>query len=302
MGRSISFFNYLRRRVEVKRSTGRYSTVDLYHAAGAHFRVFLGKDCSLARITSTTIDDFRNYLKGQGFRSNTINSYLSSLRAVYNAACRENLVAPAKHPFAHLRLKREATAKRAIAIEALERMAKMDWSGSPRLEQVVDLSLFSFLAQGMPMVDLMCLRKENIQGNELVYYRRKTGTQIRMLVLPGMRRLIEKYRNETDYIFPFLGGGKSYLNYKAYLARHNLALREISQRINLQVPISSYVIRHTWASEALRKDVPVALISQAMGHSSEQVTRIYLKQLDISTLGQANRKVTSRIDELVRRR
>lgn len=299
MGRSISFFNYLSRRVEVKRSTGRYSTVDLYHAAGVHFRVFLGKDCSLARITSTTIDDFRNYLKGRGFRSNTINSYLSSLRAVYNAACRENLVSPTKHPFAHLRLKREATAKRAIAIEALERMAKMDWSDSPRLERVVDLSLFSFLAQGMPMVDLMCLREENIQGNELVYCRRKTGTQIRMLVLPGMRRLIEKYRNETGFLFPFLGGGKSYLNYKAYLARHNLALREISQRINLQVPISSYVIRHTWASEALRKDVPVALISQAMGHSSEQVTRIYLKQLDISALGQANRKVTSRIDELV---
>ena len=168
MGRSISFFNYLRCRVEAKRSAGRYSSVDLYRAAGRHFRAYLGKDCSLARITSIMVDDFKSYLKGKGLRSNTINSYLSSLkglrsntinsylsslRAVYNAACRESLVSPLKHPFAHLRLKREATAKRAVPVQVLERMAEEDWSDSPMLERAVDLSLFSFLAQGMPLVD-----------------------------------------------------------------------------------------------------------------------------------------------------
>lgn len=302
MGRSISFFNYLKRRIEVKRSVGRYSSVDLYRAAGRHFWAFLGRDYSLARITPTIVDDFKNYLKEQGFRSNTINSYLSSLRAVYNAACRDNLVSPVKHPFAHLQLKREATAKRAVPVQVLERMAEEDWSDSPLLERAVDLSLFSFLAQGMPLVDLMSLRKENIQGNELVYCRRKTGTQIRMLVSPGMRRLMRKYQSDSDFIFPFLKEKWSYQSYKSYLSRHNQALREIGDRIKLNKRISSYVIRHTWASEALRRDIPVALISQAMGHSSEQVTRHYLKQLDISTLGQANRKVISRVDNLVVRK
>lgn len=302
MGRSISFFNYLRCRVEAKRSAGRYSSVDLYRSAGGHFRTFLGKDCSLAKITSTMVDDFKGYLKDKGLRSNTINSYLSSLRAVYNAACRENLVSPAKHPFAHLRLKREATAKRAVPIQVLERMAEIDWSGSPVLERAVDLSLFGFLAQGMPLVDLMALRKENIRGDELVYYRRKTGAQIRMLVSPGMWRLMRKYQSDSDFIFPFLGEERTYRDYKSYLARHNQALRAVSDRIKLKGRISSYVIRHTWASEALRQDIPVALISQAMGHASEQVTRYYLKLLDVSTLGQANRKVTGRVDRLVVRK
>ena len=302
MGRSVSFFNYLRCRVEAKRSAGRYSSVDLYRSAGGHFRTFLGKDCSLAKITSTMVDDFKGYLKDKGLRSNTINSYLSSLRAVYNAACRENLVSPAKHPFAHLRLRREATAKRAIPVQVLERMAEIDWSGSPVLERAVDLSLFGFLAQGMPLVDLMALRKENIQGNELVYCRRKTGTQIRMLVSPGMRRLMRKYQSDSDFIFPFLKEERSHKDYKSYLSRHNQALRTVGDRIKLNLRISSYVIRHTWASEALRQDIPVALISQAMGHASEKVTRCYLRLLDISTLGRANRKVIGRIDDLVVRK
>ena len=236
MGRSVSFFNYLRCRVEAKRSAGRYSSVDLYRSAGGHFRTFLGKDCSLAKITSTMVDDFKGYLKDKGLRSNTINSYLSSLRAVYNAACRENLVSPAKHPFAHLRLRREATAKRAIPVQVLERMAEIDWSGSPILERAVDLSLFGFLAQGMPLVDLMALRKENIQGNELVYCRRKTGTQIRMLVSPGMRRLMRKYQSDSDFIFPFLKEERSHKDYKSYLSRHNQALRTVGDRISVDQP------------------------------------------------------------------
>lgn len=302
MGRSVSFFNYLRGRVETKRLAGRYSTADLYRAAGKHFRCFLGRDCSLARITPTMVDDFKNYLKVKNFRPNTVNSYLSSLRAVYNAACCENKAAADKHPFAHLRLRREATAKRAIPVQVLERMAEIDWSGSPVLERAIDLSLFGFLAQGMPLVDLMALRKENIRGDELVYYRRKTGAQIRMLVSPGMWRLMRKYQSDSDFIFPFLGEERTYRDYKSYLARHNQALRTVSDRIKLNLRISSYVIRHTWASEALRQDIPVALISQAMGHASEKVTRYYLRLLDVSMLGRANRKVIGRIDDLVVRK
>ena len=98
------------------RRLGRHSTAELYHAAGAHFRRFLGGDRPLTSITATMVDDFRGYLKGLRLRVNTINSYLSGLRAVYNAACRERGIARTVHPFAHLRLRREATAKRAIPV------------------------------------------------------------------------------------------------------------------------------------------------------------------------------------------
>ena len=284
------------------RRLGRHSTAELYHAAGAHFRRFLGGDRPLTSITATMVDDFRGYLKGLRLRVNTINSYLSGLRAVYNAACRERGIARTVHPFAHLRLRREATAKRAIPVRAIERMAATDWSDSPDLQRAADLALFSFLAQGMPLADILALRKSDIRGNVLTYYRRKTGTRIQLRVSPGMRGLLRKYRAPSAYLFPFGSDPDRRGAYKYYLSCHNRALREIGRRLRIGRPVTSYVMRHSWASEALRQSIPVECIRQAMGHSSERVTRVYLRSLDVSALGRANRKVIRTVDGIVARK
>ena len=52
-----------------------------------------------------------------------------------------------------------------------------------------------------------------------------------------------------------------------------------------------YKARHTWASIAQSERVPIATISEAMGHTSERTTRIYLASLDTSAVDEANRKV-----------
>lgn len=49
-----------------------------------------------------------------------------------------------------------------------------------------------------------------------------------------------------------------------------------------------YVARHSWASAAMNKRVPLAVISQAMGHDSEKTTKIYLSALDKSEIDEAN--------------
>ncbi len=68
----------------------------------------------------------------------------------------------------------------------------------------------------------------------------------------------------------------------------------IGARLHLSVKLTSYVARHSWATEALRQNIPVAVISQAMGHTSEKTTRIYLAQLDQSVLNKANAKITKK--------
>ena len=52
-----------------------------------------------------------------------------------------------------------------------------------------------------------------------------------------------------------------------------------------------YKARHAWASIARSEQVSVGTISEAMGHSSERTTRIYLASLDTSAVDEANRKV-----------
>ncbi|MCI7782472.1 MAG: tyrosine-type recombinase/integrase, partial [Parabacteroides sp.] len=87
--------------------------------------------------------------------------------------------------------------------------------------------------------------------------------------------------------------------YKRLLSQHNQQLKQIGQALGIHQPLTSYVLRHSWASTALAHEVPVALISQAMGHTSEKTTRCYLQQLDQSTLDQANLRVIAEIEDLI---
>lgn len=61
--------------------------------------------------------------------------------------------------------------------------------------------------------------------------------------------------------------------------------------LNLEHPLTSYVARHSWASIARHKGVPLPVISEGMGHSSEKTTRIYLDSLDQSVLDKANQLI-----------
>ena len=56
-----------------------------------------------------------------------------------------------------------------------------------------------------------------------------------------------------------------------------------------------YVARHSWATTALQKGVPVSVISAGMGHASEKVTYIYLASFDNKTLSNANKKVIAAV-------
>ncbi len=59
-------------------------------------------------------------------------------------------------------------------------------------------------------------------------------------------------------------------------------------RLGLSIPLTTYVARHAWASIAKSKNISLSVISEAMGHDSENTTRIYLASLDTSLVDKAN--------------
>lgn len=71
----------------------------------------------------------------------------------------------------------------------------------------------------------------------------------------------------------------------------NNKLKLISKRLKLSVPLTMYVARHTWASIARSKNIPLSVISEGMGHDNENTTRIYLASLDTAVVDKANRLI-----------
>lgn len=298
---------YAEGRIRQKRALNKMATAELYQVAIGHFLRFAGdKEMRMGAISKTTVTDFTAYLQQRRLAANSINSYLSALRAVYNAALYEGLLHPEESPFAGMKLRRAPTTKRAVAVSLIYRLAETrEEKEDPQRELTTDLCLFSFLACGMPFVDMAYLTQKNIRGNELVYKRKKTGSQIRMEISDGMWQLIRKYRpadGKRRFLFPILPDVErlTHAQYKYRLALHNKELKEIGIEQGFPIRLTSYVTRHSWASAALENEVPVAIISQALGHSSEKTTRYYLSELDISKLTKARQKISGAIELLIK--
>jgi integrase len=71
----------------------------------------------------------------------------------------------------------------------------------------------------------------------------------------------------------------------------NYRLKELSTMLKLQRPLTMYVARHSWASAAKAKNVPLSVISEGMGHDSEATTQIYLASLETSVVDKANKMI-----------
>lgn len=58
--------------------------------------------------------------------------------------------------------------------------------------------------------------------------------------------------------------------------------------LSLAFLLLMHVARHCWASIAKSKNIPLSVISEGMGHDSEETTRIYLASLDTNVVDRAN--------------
>ena len=300
------FFAGVDRLVTGRRDIHKDSTADIYRASGNWLRRLVN-DCSLslADVTPQLVDNYLRLLRMDGhLMENTVISYVSGFRSMYNQLKEEAGYEPRRHPFAHLRLRPEKTVKRALNGKVFEQVAALDLHDAPHLQQAVDICLFSYLGCGIPFVDLAHLTAANIKGDSLVYNRIKTGTAIRVDLTPGMQSILSRYTlPDNPYLFALLpsDGEISHEGYKRLLRNYNSDLKDIGDLLGLTEPFTSYVVRHTWATEALRNFIPVAVISQALGHTSEKTTRCYLDQLDQSELSKANERITGAVDQLLRR-
>ncbi|MDR1652953.1 MAG: site-specific integrase, partial [Prevotellaceae bacterium] len=154
-----------------------------------------------------------------------------------------------------------------------------------------DLFLFSFYMRGISFVDMANLRKSNVQNGYITYFRSKTRQMLTVKIEPCMQKIILRYEAQTidDYLLPVFTDTNRI--HASQLRNYNKRLHRISQKLGLDKPISSYVSRHTWATIALRRGIPVEIISESMGHENEATTRIYLASLGQAVVDRANAEI-----------
>ncbi|MBR1800444.1 MAG: site-specific integrase [Bacteroidaceae bacterium] len=247
-------------------------------------------------ITPGLISDFDQWNKARGISANARAAYLRSLRALINRmGCSSDL-----HLFDHVRTNKVKVAKRAIAEEDIRRISSLPPETDGRLSRVKALFLFCMLANGMSFIDVAFLRWEQIKNGFITYHRHKTGGKVIVPVTPKLDSIIRRWGvHDSPYVFGLLSTAHPLLAYRQYIAclrRYNKRLARIEALSGLDVHITSYTARHTWASLAVKRGQPLAAISKALGHTSVLTTELYLKEIGVEDLKRATYCVAEMID------
>lgn len=280
---------------------GRMGTAHVYRSTLNRILDFTGgRTLPFGAVTPYWLKSFQNYLLGRQLHWNSISTYMRMLRAVYFRAVDAGLAPYRPRLFKGVYTGTRVTVKRAIDEQMLRRLNVSPPGAGRGLERARMLFLLLFMLRGIPFVDIAYLRKCDLQGDVLVYRRRKTGAWITVKVEPEAMRLIErlKARNaDAGYLFPFINktGAAAYRQYQSALRTFNGRLKRLGAVVGLSESLSSYCARHSWATIANYHDYQQELISNAMGHSSVKVTETYFRRHTDERIGRMNREILSQV-------
>lgn len=284
---------------------------------------FVGKEeLDINLITLDFLEQFKAFLIGerdartkklmqQGKRvtsNRTLSLYLVSIKKLFNEAKRKfnkkdkNLILIPNSPFEDFKIpKQEATRKRAIPADIIKKVWKLPYKdmkkgykSTCRYNLAKDCFILSFCLIGINSADLYNATK--MRGNTIIYNRTKTkarrldGAKMMVDIPKIVQPLIDKYKDSTGKrLFNFY---QYYGDEKTFNKAINSGLKEIGSILEVD-DLEYYAARHTWATMAYYCEIHPGIISEAMGHSSINVTETYLKPFNDKKIDEANEKVIS---------
>ena len=265
-------------------SANRLRYADMYKCT-MHSLIKFNKhlDIPFSDMDTIWLKRYEVWLQSQGLTINTLGTRFRHLRVIYNFAIEEKIVKSEYYPFNSFKVSKlsQTTAKRSIQKDEI--LSVLNYPGQTPLECLaIDLFTFSYLAAGINFGDIARLTKDNILENRLIYIRKKTQKQIKVSLQEQAIKLIQKYSMpDNPYLFPILSNFHKTEQQKVnrihkIIAKVNKSLKEIGERLNIPIDLTTYVARHSFATVLKRSGVNTSLICEALGHSSERVTQIYL--------------------------
>ena len=294
----IPGWDFVNGEVERTKQEGRFKVAGNYLTAARSFTKFMGRsDWLFSDMTAEKLESYQRWLQERNICLNTCSAYMRALRAMHHRALPFLNTAP----FSKVFTGRTKTEKRCISQAEILQLKALPLQPGGSLSFARDIFLFSFYAMGMPFVDIAYLRKSQLRNGCIYYARHKTGQQIQVALLPAMLEIMMRYeQSDSEFVFPILSdkvedsvssssvSAQQHRQYTARLRQYNYNLHQLSKMLGLAKPLSSYVVRHSWASIAYLHHLDISLISKALGHTKSSTTFIYIKSLFDTDLFEAN--------------
>lgn len=301
-----SLSNFMEEIIIKFRQNGKIRTSETYLSTLNSFHKFLcdsklqgqlliDENIMLDCLSSELMESYEAWLKLRGLSPNTTSFYTRILRAVYNRAVDDNIIEN-RNPFRHVYTGVGKTVKRALPLTVIKKIKNLELGFNAHLDYARDLFMLSFMLRGMSFVDMAYLKKSDIKHHHVIYRRRKTGQRLAIEWTGDMQAILDKYpENSSEYLLPIIKetGIDERITIRNTSYKINYSLKKIGRILGVKIPLTLYVARHSWASAANSKGIPLSVISAGMGHDSESTTKIYLASLDTAVVDKANSLILS---------
>lgn len=293
-----SFFGFAEQVIIDLRKAQQFGTAKSYESV---IRVLKnsrdGKDLKFQEITYEFLTKLENNHKSKGNGMNGLAVYMRSIRSIYNRAIKSGKVDEESYPFKKYKIKSAPTAKRALDIELLKKIIELHLTPDHECFHARNYFFASYMMYGMNYTDMAFLERGNIVNNRIEYRRKKTAKLYDIKITPALKEILDYYQTQypdSSFIFPIVkrnDPGQRMKDIEWARKRYNKKLKTLATLCGIESNLTSYVSRHSFATQAMLHDIPITAISAMLGHSSIKTTEIYLKSLPVNILDDYNERL-----------
>lgn len=277
----------------------------------AHFKysksVFetFSPNINVLNISPKYINRFVKERIESGVSQSAVNSSLRDLRRIINYFSNEEIVIPTsyKYPFGKggYSIQNYYPHKLVMSNDEIKKVAELKEFESTEEEYARDIWLFLYRCNGINFADLLRMRWDNVQGEFIVFFRKKTETtrrnnkkEIIVPVSPLLKGLMDKIGvKDSPYMIGKLKDGYSdsmFENKSKKMKKEiNLSLKSLGKRLGLSVPLLVKTARDSYATTLRRAGVSKDDIGEMLGHSNSIVTEHYLASIDMESTNEINK-------------
>jgi len=297
-----SFYKFGESLSEDLKASHQYGTARSYRGIVSILRRFTKeKDLKFNELNYDFIKRFERYHLAKGNSINSLSVYLRAIKAIYNKGIKAGLVEKEAYPFTNYSIRQTPTEKRALKIEDIRKIMELELPKDMVLFRYRNYFICSFLLYGMNFTDMCYLKLENIIDGRIKFRRRKTSKLYDIKITEQLSQILSIYlkdKKKSDYIFPVIKRENpelQELEISWERQRYNRGLKIIGELCTIEQKLTTYVSRHSFATQAMLNDVPLQAISAMLGHSKLNTTQIYLKSLPSNILDSYNEQLIAAI-------
>ena len=293
-------FNFFLEIINELSVSGKIGNARIYRDTYQSLQRFAASE--ILKFTSVTykfLEKYESFLRSNGNKDSGISIKMRTLRALINKAIKRGLLDTSIYPFSNYNFNRFKTTsvKSALTKEEYKALFNLDLSSKPHLVDAMNFFKFSFYCRGINFIDMAKLTSSNLEDGKLIYTRSKTQGRFLIKILPVALEIIQYYSGiNGSYLLPIVNKEDKtpieiYNRKQKALIKYNKDLKKLARLAGVEKNLTSYVARHTYATTMKFLGCSMDMISDSMGHSNLDITKIYLKDFDNEVLDDEHEKL-----------